>query len=150
MLALQGTFASWETLDCLVSTRYVIDLLKPHKTLVVASIQVLSLPMPVNLPGKLYASNRSISSHWRQFLWLSVNFIKENKYEDSKSTLAISLMLLHKLCVNSIHIWHLFSAHKTHIHFEQNAKLFYCLQRHSLTFSILWHSTICCSDLWVW
>ena len=35
MLALQGTFASWETLDCLVSTRYVIDLLvyQTHSTL---------------------------------------------------------------------------------------------------------------------
>ena len=27
MLALQGTFVSWETLDSLVSTRYIIDLL---------------------------------------------------------------------------------------------------------------------------
>ena len=35
MLALRGTFVSWETLDSLVSTRYVIDLLvyQTHSTL---------------------------------------------------------------------------------------------------------------------
>ena len=69
MLALWGTFVSWETLDSLVLTRYVIDLLSTSLAKIVMAILMTAC---VDIPEQSN-SEETIEWFWLReilFLWI--------------------------------------------------------------------------------
>ena len=74
--------------------------------------------------------------------WGSNDFININSLHITLViTASISSMLLHKQSMNSLPYLTYFSSSQASVHFGLNVNLFYCLQRHTLSFSILWHPT---------
>lgn len=111
-----------------------------HTTLLMTSIGVILLVMPMHILGRdpPYHTMKFLSP--RAIFQLCVGFVQENETYNQISTQSIGvnviLQTMHEIFAKT---WLICPAHKTFVHFEQNVKSFYHLQRHPIAFSIFWY-----------